>query len=67
MKMDINKLNLEMAKSCMLIKDICEKAGIGTATMVAIRSGRRNASITTIGKIAKALNVPVSSLIEENE
>lgn len=67
MKIDRMKLNLELAKSCMLLKDVCEKAGISQPTLRKIRAGERNPTPATIGKIAKALGVAVSDLIEGDE
>ena len=63
MRIDRMKLNLQLAASCMLIKDVCERAGISQPTLRKIRSGERNPKPATIGKIAKALNVKVQDII----
>lgn len=65
-KMITNKRKLEiaMANACMNPYDLCKVAEIRYQTYQRITSGK-DAKPATIGKIAKALNVPVENLIEE--
>lgn len=65
MTIDRKKLDIQLANSCMLIKDVCKTAGIAEPTLRQIRSGIRNPKPSTIGKIAKALNVNVKEIITE--
>lgn len=65
MKIDNNKLAIAMANECILCKDLCKKAGIAEVTLRQIKAGTRNPKPSTIGKIAKALNVKVQEIIVE--
>lgn len=65
MKISISKLMVSIGNSCMTYKEVCSKAGISEVTLRQIKSGLRNPKPSTIGKIAKALNVSVSDLIED--
>ena len=62
LKPDAKKIDLILAERKMLQQDLCEKAKISQQTLSAIRRTGR-ASLTTIGKISHALNVPVSEII----
>lgn len=66
MKLSVKKLEIQMAVSCIDGKNLCKKAGIGRPTLTQIKTGKRNAKPATIGKIAKALGVPVEDLIAED-
>lgn len=63
MKIDRNRLNLAVAKSCMTMKDLSEASGVNVTTISRINMGKQIPSPRTIGKIAKALNVDVEDLI----
>lgn len=65
MKIDEKKLAIAMANECILCKDLCEKAEIAEVTLRQIKAGTRNPKPATIGKIARALNVSVQSIIVE--
>ena len=65
MKIDMQKLTVAMANESMLLKDLCQKAGIGEVTFRNIRAGRSEPRPATVGKIAKALNVKVQDIIAE--
>lgn len=58
------KLGLAMATACVNPYDLCKRANIQYQTYKRISAGKE-AKPATIGKIAKALNVPVENLIEE--
>lgn len=53
-----------MANACMNPYDLCKVAEIRYQTYQRITSGK-DAKPATVGKIAKALNVPVENLIED--
>ena len=63
MKLNRKKIELAKARACMSSEDI-EKAGIKKGTLCRIMSGA-NARPDTIGKLAKALGVDVTEIIEE--
>jgi len=64
LKIDKEKLSLALARKCMGTRDLAEETKLGEATIVKIRSGKQIARTQTIGKIAKALDVDVSEIIE---
>lgn len=63
MKIDKQKYELARARACMGQKDIVS-AGIPKATLYGVISGNAEARPETIGKIAKALGVDVTEIIE---
>ena len=65
MKVNTQKLDLAMATACLRAKELCEKSGISKATLALIRGNEGNPKPQTIGKLAKALGVPVAELIEQ--
>lgn len=67
MKLSTEKLNLAMARSCLSIGDLCERSGIPRPTLSQVRRGTRNPQPKTIGRIAKALNIDPSELLEQKE
>lgn len=58
------KMEVAMANACMNPYDLCKVAEIQYQTYKRITSGKA-AKPATVGKIAKALNVPVENLIED--
>ena len=64
MKANKKKLELAMANACLNTEDLAIKATMPRPTINNVITGR-NVRPATIGKIARALNVPVESLIEE--
>lgn len=58
------KLEVAMANACMNPYDLCKASEIRYQTYQRITSGKE-AKPATIGKIAKALNIPVEQLIED--
>lgn len=63
MKVNVEKMNLLLAKKGMLLKNLCEKSGVGEITLRKIRQGKSTPKPVTVGKIAKALNVNVEDII----
>lgn len=64
MKVNKKKLELAMAKACMDSRDLAITANLPRPTLNNAITGR-NLRPATIGKIAKALNVPVEQILEE--
>ena len=67
MKLDEKKLQMILAEKGMMLKDLCESAGIGEITLRNIRQGKSRPRPATIGRIAKALGVDVKDIIEGGE
>lgn len=65
MKINVDKLNIAQAEKCLTNKELCKLAGIGYLTLTMIKANRRNCQAVTVGKIAKALDIPVSELVEQ--
>lgn len=60
-------VNQERFKSEMLsqnksVTDLAKEAGLATVTITNVISGKRQATVKTCNKLAKALNVPVDEL-----
>lgn len=63
MKLNRNKFELARARTCKGTKDL-EAAGISRGTLCTLMSGK-NARPETIGRIAKALGVDVTEIIDD--
>lgn len=61
------KARLIMASKCMSMADVTRKAELANTTLYKIMADRSSIqpSLKTIGRIAKALGVPVQELISE--
>lgn len=64
MKANRKKLEIAMAKACMNSEDVQKKSWIPRPTLNNVISGR-NVRPGTIGKVAKALGVDVTAILEE--
>lgn len=64
MKLNIQKLELCMARECINTDVLAERAGISRGTLYAFRTKKRTPTTATAGKIAKALNVDVTEIID---
>ena len=64
MKINFQSLQIAMANACMNKGELAESANISRVSISKYFSGKRTPSPKTIGKIAKALNVPVTDIIE---
>lgn len=64
MRLDNKKLLQIMATRCITIQELVEKSGLSRSTISAVKAGK-SCNYITIGKLAKALEVPVQDLIEE--
>ena len=64
MKMDRRKLGIALANAGKTYAAIA-KAGVSRTTLAEIKSGKRtNINLTTIGKLARALECSVEDIIE---
>lgn len=64
MKVNNSKLQIALANACMNPNDLCKAVDIQYQTYRRIVIGN-NCKPATVGKIAKALNVSVTEIIEE--
>jgi transcriptional regulator with XRE-family HTH domain len=66
MEIDAVKLKSAMMASCLSVVGLVRKSGVSQATISGLihHGGRPN--LATIGKVAKALDVPPDSLIKQD-
>lgn len=64
MKANIKRLYLEMARACMNPQDLAKAAEMPRQTLNGVLRGR-NARPATIGRIAKAMDLDVTDIMEE--
>ena len=57
----------ELARNCMTLKELSRMSGVNTVTLTRINQGTQNPMPATVGRIAKALGVPVEVLIKEED
>lgn len=66
MKINRDSLYLEMARNCISLKELSQKAELPTPSLKNAVCGR-NIRPATAGKIARALGVDVTELLEDNK
>lgn len=64
MKINTARLNLAQARAKMSSKELQKKANISDVTLGRIRNGMQESRPQTVGRIAAALGVDVSEIIE---
>ncbi len=64
MKVDKRKLQIAMATACITSHTLQEKSGLPRGSFLNVVTGR-NVRPVTAGKIARALGVPVTEIIED--
>ncbi len=67
MKIDKMKIDIAMANKGYSAKELSEKCGVSQITIARLKRGVQRARPDTLGKIAKALNIPVEKLIDLEE
>lgn len=67
MKINKQKLQIAMANKCMSTDDLVRLSGVSRISISKYLSGMRNPRPKALGKIAKALDVPVEKLIDMEE
>lgn len=65
MKISIRKIMLIMARNCINDSEMLKKAGVPFGTWYQIKNGKCTPKPATIGKIAKALGVDVTEILED--
>lgn len=63
MRADKQKLELEMARSCVNLKDVIKTANIPESTFKNVLTGR-SVRPATLGRVARALGVDVTNIME---
>lgn len=64
MKANRERMEIAMARACMSMPELAEKAGMPRPTLNGVLCGR-NVRPATLGKVARALGVQVEDLLEE--
>lgn len=67
MKLDEAKLQMILAEKQMRLKDLYERSGVSDRALLDLRKGKTTPRPATIGRIAKALNVEVQDIIQEED
>jgi len=67
MKIIKEAFNIALANSGMLLNELCETADVTPAAVNRILNGKRQARPQTVGKLAKALGVPVEEIVLREE
>lgn len=65
MRLNLKKVNIEMANQCLSKRGLSEKSGINYVTLVPYLNGKRDPKSEILGRIAKALDVDPEEIIEE--
>lgn len=65
MKLDNSKLSIALARKQITARTLSELSGITESALTKIKTGKQIPRPITIGKIAKALEVDVTELIEQ--
>lgn len=64
MLINVEKFNLLLANKCLSVTEFAQLSGVNEVTLSRIRNGTQKARPQTIGKIARALETNVESLIK---
>lgn len=65
MKLNIKKFEIALANTGMTLKDLYTKADVSDRALLDMRKGKSNSRPATLGKIAKALNVDLQDIIQD--
>lgn len=66
MRIDRVKLIAEMARQGVLVQELAEKAGVSRVTITGMRGGK-SCTENSVKHVAKALGIPVESLLEDRK
>jgi len=61
---NINKLKRLRGAAGLSLRELAAKAGVNQTTISLIETDKRKGQIATLGKLAKALDVPIDELLE---
>lgn len=64
MCIDPAKLKLAMARKCLNTLELCDRAGMKYQAFRRVSNGKVNCKPSTVGRIARALGVDVTEIIE---
>jgi transcriptional regulator with XRE-family HTH domain len=64
MTLNTDKLEIHMANACMTYEDLAKKSGLSLNTLYSFKREQRNPRGITLGKIARALKVDVTQIID---
>lgn len=65
LQLDRRKLDLILAERCYNLTDVTKKAGLSSALVTKVVSGKYTLTTKTLGKMAKALDVKPADLIKD--
>ena len=65
--LDFSKIDYFINRKYLSWAELGRKSGLSSATIFALKAGRRNASYKTIRKIATALGVEPSEIVKEEQ
>ena len=66
MKLSRNKIDLLLARKCMSVAELSERYGV-TRSRMSCLINKKNVSYISVGKLAKALDVDVTEIIEQEK
>ncbi len=66
MKLNLDRIDLELARKCLTVTDLCKKAGVAYPSYAQIRAGKATPKPVTVGKLATALGLDPVELLEKN-
>ena len=66
LKVDNNKVILARATAIMTVRDLSKASGVAVSTINKIEKGYIEPNPITLGKLAKALDVPIAEFLIEN-
>ena len=65
LKTNAPRIRETMIVACISVKELAEKSGLQSSTISRLTAKDRNATIKTVGKLAKALNIEPNTIIKE--
>lgn len=65
MRIDNKKFEIAMAEACLSVNELSKQSGVNIVTLTKLRKGNHELMPKTVGKISKALGIPVEELIEK--
>ena len=65
LQLDRRKLDLILAERCYNLTDVTKRAGLSSALVTKVVSGKYTLTTKTLGKMAKALGVKPADLIKD--
>lgn len=65
LELDVEKLKVEQARSCLSLEELVAKANLSRSSVSKIMKGERRANPKTIGLLAKAMEIDVIELLKK--